>query len=330
MLTIDHEITADGFIVTITTNRACHCYLRYSKVYPRIHRKGVLRRGVVFGWDARFCFVSYQHIEQNEEGDTITHTFTWPGWENCSTRYFYFFATVGGFPGVSDSPIFWMHYLLEVGPPPVQTIFYPDPSPEITCMDGQTQVDTTWRSWALIHPMSGTSATTVLPINYVRIRCGSGPVGNCYYQLYRSLMLFDTSVNLGCHITSGKIHLWGKEKKDTGLTLPWLGIFSSNPATNIDLIPADHLTLGNTPLSAIITYGDYTVGAWNVLTLNAAGIALLNAALAADGIVKLGIREARYDAPNIGPFETQSNRIITLSWEAADHADPHCPYLEVA
>jgi len=116
LLTIDHEMTPYGFIVTTTSNKACHMYLRYSDVFPRIHRKSVLRRGVAFGWDARFCFTVYHHIEQNEPGDTLTHTFTWPGWANCETRYFYFWAFVDGHDAVSDSPIFWLHYLW-VAPP---------------------------------------------------------------------------------------------------------------------------------------------------------------------------------------------------------------------
>ncbi|MBA7536653.1 hypothetical protein ES705_28917 [subsurface metagenome] len=121
LLTIDHEMWEGGFTVTVTTNVACHLYLRYSDVFPRIHRKSVARRGLVMGWDARYCFVAYQHIEQNEAGDTSTHTFTWPGWSDCETRYFYFWGTIGGWDMVSDTPIFWLHYLWEVPPEPDPT-----------------------------------------------------------------------------------------------------------------------------------------------------------------------------------------------------------------
>ena len=118
LLTIDHEMVEGGFTVTITTNAACHLYLRYSDVFPRIHRKTVQRRGLAMGWDARYCFVAYHHIEQNEESDTFTHTFTWPGWSDCETRYFYFWGTMGGQDMVSDTPIFWLHYLWEAPPEP--------------------------------------------------------------------------------------------------------------------------------------------------------------------------------------------------------------------
>lgn len=124
LLTIEHEITVDGFIVTVTTNAACHLYLRYSDVPPRIHPKSVDRRGLSMGWDVRFCFVSYQDLEQDEPGDTFTHTFTWPGWVVCTTHYFYFWGTMGGQAMVSDSPIFSLHYLWEC-PPPGTYVFTP-------------------------------------------------------------------------------------------------------------------------------------------------------------------------------------------------------------
>lgn len=116
LLTINHYIWEGGFTVIITTNAACHLYLRYSDIFPRIHRKPVERRGLVMGWDARYCFTVYQHIEQNEAGDTWTHTYTWPGWEDCHTRYFYFWGTMGGQDMVSETPIFWLHYLWVLPP----------------------------------------------------------------------------------------------------------------------------------------------------------------------------------------------------------------------
>jgi len=122
LLTIAHTLWVGGFTVTITTNAASHLYLRYSNIFPRIHRKTVERRGVAFGWDVRYCFTVYQHIEQNEPGDTFTHTFTWPSWQNCNTRYFYFWGTMGAQDSVSDSPIFWLHYLWT---PPVYLILRP-------------------------------------------------------------------------------------------------------------------------------------------------------------------------------------------------------------
>jgi len=297
MLTIDHEMTADGFIITITTNRACHCYLRYSKVYPRIHRKSVLRRGVVFGWDARFCFVSYQHLEQDEEGDTYIHTFTWPGWENCHTRYFYFFATVGGFPGVSDSPIFWLHYLW-IAPPPM-VYFYPDAHPETTSVDGGV-----WRinpspygDWATIRDGPGTNFGDAAATMQVYIYAYYPP--NTYVNIYRSILLFDTTIiPPGATIHAAELRLYGHSKV---VHPSWgaaaLSVVSSLPTLNYQLQPSDYGTLGGIALSDTILMNDIVAGGHNLFTFNPAGLA----AITKEGITKLGIREDTWDRANIPP-----------------------------
>jgi len=45
---------------------------------PQKHAKPVERRGLFWMWDARFCFVAFCDVEQEEEGDTLTHTFIMP------------------------------------------------------------------------------------------------------------------------------------------------------------------------------------------------------------------------------------------------------------
>ncbi|GAI08749.1 unnamed protein product, partial [marine sediment metagenome] len=60
---------------------------------------------------ARFCFVVFEDLEQDEAGDTLTHTFTWHGWETCQVRWFYFWATSEGEKMKSTSPIFSKHFV---------------------------------------------------------------------------------------------------------------------------------------------------------------------------------------------------------------------------
>jgi len=316
MLTIDHEMTATGFIVTVTSNRACHMYLRYSRIYPRIHRKSTLRRGVVFGWDARFCFVSYQHLEQDEEGDTITHTFTWPGWENCNTRYFYFFATVGGFPGVSDSPIFWMHYLW-VAPPPF-VYFYPDAHPETTSVDGHVfrTPPANDKNWVNVHDGAGTgyndSSATTLTRFYVLI----GPVR--WQYIYRSILLFDTSsIPADKTIHAAELRIHGYAKSVAAYWPDWaLVVVSSNPASNHQLIAADYQALGIVALSDTIHIPAFDAAGHNTFTFNAAGLA----AIIKGGITKLGIRENAYDRANVEP-PLPSHGYARADYRSADNAD---------
>lgn len=330
LLTITHEQVNGSVTVTITTNAACHLYLRYSNIFPRIHRKSVVRRGLVMDWDARFCFTVYQHLEQDEDGDTFTHTFTWPGWENCHTRYFYFWGTMGGQDMVSDTPIFWIHYLRLVAPPPEQTIFYSDPDPEVTSVDGR--VGRVWpqQSWSQIRNGIGTRAVDTLSGLIAWIRTTNPAGWNKYYELYRAIMLLDMSIGIGASVASAVFHFYGDYKNDTHAKNPTLNLFSSNPASNIALVPADYGTLGTIPFGTAIAYADFLLNDWNEINLNAQGIAHINAALASDGIVKLGYREASWDAANNDPFYNTPNAKMAFGALDTDTADPtKRPYLEV-
>ncbi len=113
---INQQAIATGFKITTTTDVPCHQWLRHTLKKPWSHPKPVSRRGLFMMYDARFCFVAFEDIEQNEEGDTTTHTFTWPGWTVCQTRYFYFWATIAIYFSPSTSCIFSLHYQL---PPPL-------------------------------------------------------------------------------------------------------------------------------------------------------------------------------------------------------------------
>lgn len=110
-----------GFIITTRTDVACHQWLRHTLKPPWSHPKPVLIRGIFMYNDARFCFVAYDDLEQDEPGDTIVHTFTWPGWTHCQTRYFYFWATKDAWWSPSTSPIFKKHYST---PPPMVKVEY--------------------------------------------------------------------------------------------------------------------------------------------------------------------------------------------------------------
>ena len=113
-----HEVTLfeTGFTIVTTTNRPCHMYLRHSRKNPEKHLKPIMRRGIALYSDARYCFVSYRDIGQNEPGDTLIHTFTWEPWTWCAERYYYFWAMVGVYSSPSTSPIFHLHYLPSAAP----------------------------------------------------------------------------------------------------------------------------------------------------------------------------------------------------------------------
>ena len=99
----------DGVKLVVTTDIACHLYMRWSHNPPRSHSIPALRRGLLMHTDLYFCFTAYHDNEQEEDGDTLTHTFLKTPWAVCECRYFYFWGKVGDTMCESDTPCFQLH-----------------------------------------------------------------------------------------------------------------------------------------------------------------------------------------------------------------------------
>ncbi|MBA7572832.1 hypothetical protein ES708_14619 [subsurface metagenome] len=102
-----HHLT--GYRLVITTDVPCRLFMRWTLEKPRTHKDPVFKRGAPFAEKVRFCFVEYQDNDQEEAGDTLTHTFIKLDWPGCQTRYFYFWGTVAGEVSPSESPLFSKH-----------------------------------------------------------------------------------------------------------------------------------------------------------------------------------------------------------------------------
>lgn len=101
--------STDDVTIVATTDTASHLWLRLTDIHPRIHYKTERRRGTAWMTDLRFCFDVYTDIEQDEAGDTVSHTWTIGDWPFCTTRYFYLFGSKAGEKCVSTSPTFRYH-----------------------------------------------------------------------------------------------------------------------------------------------------------------------------------------------------------------------------
>jgi len=114
----DVSFFSQSDIVTIIsiTDVPCHLYARVTAEVPRIHTKPMLRRGVAYSTDLRFCFVAYEDIEQLEPGDTTSHTFSKSSWPFCFTKYVYFWGYQDGEVCKSTSPFFMYHNGCQVCP----------------------------------------------------------------------------------------------------------------------------------------------------------------------------------------------------------------------
>ena len=121
LLTIAYTATTTAVTIVTTTDVACHLFMRWSLIIPKIHSKTVFRRGLPWSTDKYYCFDAYTDNEQEEAGDTTTHTFIKTPWPFCETRYFYFFGTRSGQASPSESCVFTYHNASPAPPPPVET-----------------------------------------------------------------------------------------------------------------------------------------------------------------------------------------------------------------
>jgi len=100
--------------VTLTSDVPCHLWLRWSWSVPRKHPKTDIRRGLPVFSEVYLCFDVYQDIEQNEVGDTLTHTFwLWVFDETTLKRqtiYFYFWGEIATVKSPSETAIFTYIY----------------------------------------------------------------------------------------------------------------------------------------------------------------------------------------------------------------------------
>lgn len=107
---LKHTFLEDGFILVAYTDVPCHLFCRMTRKPPLKHALPSYRRGIFMQGDIRFCFTVYEDNEQEEEGDTMIHTFIKPAWPICETRWFYFIGSIAGEWSVSESPIFKFHF----------------------------------------------------------------------------------------------------------------------------------------------------------------------------------------------------------------------------
>ena len=109
VLTIAYSVLATGLRVTVTTDNLVHLFMRYTTTPPQKHVLPRTERGAGLGHYLDQCFVAYHDNEQEEAGDTLTHTFLKSNWPVCVTRWFIFHGTREATPTPSASPIFEKH-----------------------------------------------------------------------------------------------------------------------------------------------------------------------------------------------------------------------------
>jgi len=134
-LKIAQTLTATGYIITLTTNAPSHLWMRWTNLEPNPHLFLDWDRGTLTDKQKRLATCFWNNNEQEEEGDTLIHTFTKEPWPICETRWFFFFGTVQGNSSPSQTAIFKKHRLkaaptlviiepwtVTYGPPPMERV----------------------------------------------------------------------------------------------------------------------------------------------------------------------------------------------------------------
>ncbi|MBA7615165.1 hypothetical protein ES703_22442 [subsurface metagenome] len=99
----------DPFQITLATTVPCHLTCYWTSKKPLKHSSTRTLRGLDIPWGTYFCFVAWNLVEQEEPGDTLYHTFIFPSWTLCQTRWFTFRGEVNDIPSPSVGPIFRYH-----------------------------------------------------------------------------------------------------------------------------------------------------------------------------------------------------------------------------
>ena len=312
VLDIAYHPTPTTVSIVTHTNNPCHLTCYYSDKEPRRHRTSRNQRGLTLPWGAYYCFVSWLSVEQTEPGDTLIHTFYFPTWVLCQTKWLVFRGTVSGVLSPSVSPIFKYHSTARV-------TFYP-------ILDGYVRHFGIYPNWADLVDAPGIDA------NYTHVQIWAAGIRGIYivneWLLIRGIYLFDTSsIPPHAQITQATFSIYGSGKQDQLNCSPDINLYTSNPASTTQLVGTDYSTLGSIPLcDTPITYQNFNPAGYNDFLLNSTGLNHI----AKDGITKLGTRNANRDVAKLPPPAWLYNKTSGLLPWSREKGEAYSPKLTIA
>ena len=134
-LSLEELWVGDVAGIRTTTSTPAHLTLRYTYTEPVKTSIPKEKRGAVWYYDNKMCFVAWKDCEQDEAGDTLVHTFSCPIFPTCVKVWYIFIGTIGGVPSPSNTAIFEAHMTWPAPPtPPVCNM--PAPSKTLVGVEG--------------------------------------------------------------------------------------------------------------------------------------------------------------------------------------------------
>lgn len=159
--------------------------------------------------------------------------------------------------------------------------------PTAGAIDGNSYKTSSGATWANIRNVIGSGATATPATAELVYLLEHGSVSGYYRQMYRGLLMFDTSsLDDSTAIDSASLSLWGTAKSNA-ITTEDLCIVSYSGAetSSIDYQTYYYSQYGTTVMASI-AYADFSTTGYNVMALNAGGISNISKT----GITRFGAR----------------------------------------
>jgi hypothetical protein len=201
--------------------------------------------------------------------------------------------------------------------------FYPDPHAETSSVDSEVWQTSTGTAWTNLVNGAGAAANDSKTTMATYMRCGT--TTDQYTEIDRMIFLFDTSsLPDSATISAATLSLRGNTKSDSLSASPDINIYSSNPASNTQIVGGDFDSLGNVAFSTTITYAGFSASGYNDFALNASGLA----AISLTGVSKFGARNVNHDVADSAP-PWVSNTYSILQAYTAEQGSGYQPKLVV-
>lgn len=204
-------------------------------------------------------------------------------------------------------------------------IVYPDAGTGGTTVDGAViSYQSPEVSWNTLRSSNGTNAYPNIGSGaFIEFYVGTG---DNWQDLIRSVFTLDTSpLTSNAIISSAVFSVYGTEKNQQ-LGETNIGLVSSNPANNNNLVASDFniANFGTTLFASYISQANFSVSGYNNFTLNEDGLS----AISKTGITKFGLR-SYHDISNSEPTKAPDKKTNMIGYYADQTGTANDPKLVI-